>query len=198
MYEVYEYDIFPGVLPKRNLLTLKIDATNIRCLNHKMHHEQLVAGSWFILEPIQFETIIKDSRNVTITRKAGSVQTRKLEVQKPLISRIRVTDHATTRIAERFSTNDTSNFFKRVLKDHKIIQGAQFYNTHRNHLPTDLYICNLEHNVIVSGSLRGGLLIVKTLFEAKECKWFQNWFQDNLDTFHKAPTLDQFFHGKSK
>lgn len=199
-YHVTEYDIFPGLPPKRRQLLVECNHTSMRRLQLNCRHEQLVGGEWYIISPDQFKSIIFEATNKIITRKKTGLENSKLP--QPLDTRIVMSDHFQDRLVKRFGveTIEAKKFVESVLKGHKVVQGSEFYNTHRwkDYRPSDLCICNLEKDIIVVGSLNKNNFVLITTYRAKNCKWFLNWFEDNYSKFHEAPTLDQFFHGKSK
>jgi hypothetical protein len=197
-YEVFEYDAIPGMMPKRRTVELTTSQTEIRCLQHGMHHEHLVNGRWYILSKDQFESILEESKpRRVITRKASGEVVQKPKPVPKLYDRLVFTTHVKQRLFERFGIREdhVKDFVIDVLNTHKMVQNAECYNLARSfdHKPTDLYICSLKHKIIMTGVLKKGQFVLTTCYSSQETLWFEAWFQEHLDTYSNLPELQDFF-----
>lgn len=198
MYEVYEYDVFSTGKISKRLIKLKVDETNIRCLEHNSHHEKLVGDVWFILSKSSFETeLSKFKQTKVIVRKSSGVQEVKLKVKTPLENLIVLTDHAKLRLKERFGISQTGikPFLKEVLKDHFIVQNYHFYNNHYNNgEASSIVVCSKDFKKILVLAPDKGKYVLITIYSPNDQVYsnFSSWFQDHLDIIHQLPTLQEF------
>lgn len=196
-YEVNEYDCFPQVKAKSRVLKLSIDETNIRCLNHGMHHEQLVGGAWYIIEESQFKSILSGCEKTIVRKAQTKVQTPVDPTVRSSYSRLSKTKHMMERLEERFGVSEINSpsFLKTALATHRVVQNAQFFNDRApaEVHPSNLHLCDIETNSILCGRLDKGCFVVTTVYTLRDSPWFVNWFEMNQDTWDNLPQLHDFF-----
>lgn len=201
LYEVNEYDVFPNGKISKRLVKLQTDETNIRCLQHGMHHEKLVNGSWFIINSEEFDQNLKAySQNKIVVRKSSGSTEKKDRVKLSVVDLLIPTTHFYQRLQERFGIekSETLKFLKEKFQDHFIVQNYKFYNGGYNkYQPNDIVVCSRDFKVIFVVSRQKGKYVLITCYNPMTPGYeaFENWFTDNLEKVHEMPKLSDFMVG---
>ena len=203
-YIIDEYDIFPNGQIKKSRKEVRIDETGMRCLQHDLRHEKLVKGGWICLGKDEFQYLLHSVEpetkiNKVVVRRNGQT-IKKFSRGENFMKMVGITDHFIERTNERFTNHkDVRKFILSVLDgEHFVVQGAEFYNTSREHKPTHAYVCSLRLGALVAVSFEEGRYVFITCFPVIESKWFANWFQDNMYRVHELPNIEQYFNFKKK
>lgn len=194
-YIVNEYDVPQTGSTTVKKIEIQCSNTNMRCLQFDLHHERLVGKKWHILTKEEFDHLAtrNNKARATILRRGGVEISKKAQEAHMAANKLITTLHFTERLKERFNVDDVHGFTVDVFNDHFVVQGAEFYNTHRDLGPTDMYVCSIKHNAIFAIKFDKGHYFLITAYPAKTTKWFTNWFNDHLDKVQDLPTIGQFF-----
>ncbi len=194
-YIVNEYDVSSNGTYSVKKINIYCRETSMRRLQVTLHHEILVKGKWHILTKDEFIHLRGTGKTKTIVRKSFQAAAKIFKKEVTPLDRVILTDHFCKRAEERFGVTreNMKKFLTNIFDDHFIVQGAEFYNTIRDHGPTDLYLCSIKHNTILVVKFVDSRYVLATLFPTKETKWFQNWFTDHMDKIQNLPTIGQFF-----
>lgn len=194
-YIVNEYEVKSTGEYTVRKLTIHCGDTSMRRLKVDLHHEIQVKGKWHILTKEEFVHLRGNGKTKTVVRKAFPSATKLSKKEITPLDRVVLTDHFCKRAEQRFGVTreNMKKFLTNVFNDHFVVQGAEFYNTIREHGPTDLYLCSIKCNTILVVKFEDNRYVLATLFPTKESKWFQNWFTDHMDKINNLPTIGQFF-----
>lgn len=196
LYEVNEYDVFDTGKVTHRLVELKIDETNIRCMQHNMRHEKLVKGDWYIISPEDFDFGINfyKTNKIKVRKKDQTVQVTKPKVNLSLVDRLILTEHALDRLEERFgiSEHKIKPFLEEKLKNHFIVQNYHVYtHKYKEHDPDVIAICSEDFKTVLivrPTKNRYKVLTCYTPFDSNYTA-FNDWFQDHMGTIHELPNL---------
>lgn len=195
-YLVLEYDVFSNGKVSKTPTETQCNHTEMRCLQFNKHHERQINGQWWVIGRDEFNFLLKKNKNNVIVRRKGKVVQTKVSEKKPL-DFIDMTKHFMERVSERFNRDlnriSSLKFVNEVFQDHIVVQGAEFYNTFRDHDPSDAYIYSKVLNAILVVHYRDSMYVLITAYRASDTKWFLNWFQDNMHRLNEFPTIGQFF-----
>ena len=198
----FQYEVEQLIVSERStsteILYLKIDQTNIRCLQHDMHHERLVGSNWFIITEDEFNEALKKYKfNKIKTRKKSGETVTKKKTELSLVNKFILTDHALDRLEERFNVKGVMVpvFLHDTLQGHFIVQNFEFYTgRYKANKANHIVVCSKDFKKILVVEPKGGRLVLITCYDPRSMEYssFDRWFQDHLNVIHKLPSLKDF------